>query len=116
MSSSSLASNYRWQRYGPVPLGRCPDCPRMAPLKRLITTSDENGNAGRELVKCESKAEPGQKLPKCRHFEWLDDYIKRIGTEDASLGLNLGARWSRWDRARWDQVRLHSNSWDQLRS
>jgi hypothetical protein len=27
---------------------------------RLVTMSDKNGNAGREFLKCESKAEPGK--------------------------------------------------------
>ena len=39
---------------------RCPDCPRTAPLKRLVTTTDKNGNLGREFVKCESKPEMGK--------------------------------------------------------
>lgn len=30
-----------------------------------------------------------QDLRKCKHFEWLDEYIERIGSEGASLGLNL---------------------------
>ena len=59
-SSSTSVSHCQWPRYGPVPLGRCPDCPRTAPLKRRVTTSDKNGNAGHEYVKCESKPEPGK--------------------------------------------------------
>jgi hypothetical protein len=39
---------------------RCPDCPRTAPLKRLVSTTDKNGNLGREFVKCESRPEPGK--------------------------------------------------------
>ena len=30
-----------------------------------------------------------QDLPKCRHFEWLDEYINRIEREGASLGVKL---------------------------
>ena len=101
---------------------RCPDCPRTALLKRRVTSTDRNGNLGREFVKCESKPEPGkvrsgfplsqfcliylnfvvssdlgfrvniwyyQDLRKCTHFEWLDEYIKRIEMEGALQGLNL---------------------------
>ena len=59
-SSSASASQRNWPRYGPVPLFSCPECPQTAPLKRRVTTSDKNGNAGREYVKCESKPEPGK--------------------------------------------------------
>ncbi|KAK1629956.1 hypothetical protein QYE76_004271 [Lolium multiflorum] len=89
MLSSSSASQLKWARYGPVPLGSCPDCPWTAPLKRLVTTSDKNGNAGRDFVKFESKAEPGKNLAKCTHFEWLDEYIGKIEMEGATLGLNF---------------------------
>ncbi|KAG2611828.1 hypothetical protein PVAP13_4KG109410 [Panicum virgatum] len=44
-----------WPNYGPVPLTRCPDCSRLEPLVRLRTKKTENGNYGREFVKCESK-------------------------------------------------------------
>jgi hypothetical protein len=60
MSSSSSASRPSWPRYGAVPMTRCPDCPRTAPLKRLVTVTDKNGNLGREFVKCESLPEPGK--------------------------------------------------------
>ncbi|XBJ19527.1 hypothetical protein VPH35_010494 [Triticum aestivum] len=53
---------------------RCTDCPRTAPLKRLTSKEEKNGNFGRKFVKCESKLE-GQK---CHHFEWMDDYIQRL--------------------------------------
>uniref|UniRef100_A0A8I7B8M0 GRF-type domain-containing protein n=1 Tax=Hordeum vulgare subsp. vulgare TaxID=112509 RepID=A0A8I7B8M0_HORVV len=68
---------------------RCPACPRTAPLKRLVTTTDKNGNLGREFVKCESKQEQGKKLKQCTHFEWLDEYIERIQLEGASRELDL---------------------------
>uniref|UniRef100_A0ACD5W9G6 Uncharacterized protein n=1 Tax=Avena sativa TaxID=4498 RepID=A0ACD5W9G6_AVESA len=87
MSSFALASLRSWPRYGAVPMTRCPDCPRTAPLKRLVTSTDKNSNIGREFVKCESKPEPGKELPKCGHFEWLDEYIERIGVEVASREL-----------------------------
>ena len=32
-----------------------------------------------------------QKLETCNHFEWLDEYIKRIEMEGTSLGLNLSS-------------------------
>uniref|UniRef100_A0A8I7B9D3 Uncharacterized protein n=1 Tax=Hordeum vulgare subsp. vulgare TaxID=112509 RepID=A0A8I7B9D3_HORVV len=59
MSSSSSASR-QWRKYGPVPLTRCPDCPRMEPLKRLTCMREENGNRGRDFVKCLSRPKPGQ--------------------------------------------------------
>uniref|UniRef100_A0A8I6Y0L3 GRF-type domain-containing protein n=1 Tax=Hordeum vulgare subsp. vulgare TaxID=112509 RepID=A0A8I6Y0L3_HORVV len=89
MSSSASASRRSWPRYGEVPMTRCPTCPRTAPLKRLVTTTDKNGNLGREFVKCESKQEQGKKLKQCAHFEWLDEYIERIQLEDASRKLDL---------------------------
>lgn len=57
MSDSSSASRPSWPQHGPVPMERCPDCERIAPLVRLTCTSDKNGNKGREFVKCESKPE-----------------------------------------------------------
>ncbi|KAE8774047.1 hypothetical protein D1007_53615 [Hordeum vulgare] len=67
-----------------------------APLKRLVITTDKNGNLGPEFVKCESKQEQGkgssfrfQKLKQCAHFEWLDEYIERIQLEGASQELDL---------------------------
>ncbi|KAK1648358.1 hypothetical protein QYE76_066163 [Lolium multiflorum] len=54
MSSFSSTSRSSWPQYGPVPLTRCPDCPRQEPLKRSICKTDENGNRGREFVACES--------------------------------------------------------------
>ncbi|CAM0875919.1 unnamed protein product [Alopecurus aequalis] len=88
-SSSASVSHSKWPRFGPVPLGRCPDCPRTASLKRQVTKSDKNGNRGREFVKCESKEQLGEDLLPCDHFEWLEDYIKRIQKEDKSLVPNL---------------------------
>ncbi|KAI4993505.1 hypothetical protein ZWY2020_007818 [Hordeum vulgare] len=89
MSSSASASRRSWPRYGEVPLTRCPTCPHTAPLKRLVTTTDKNGNLGREFMKCESKQEQGNKLKQCAHFEWLDEYIERIQLEGASRELDL---------------------------
>jgi hypothetical protein len=69
MSSSSSASQLKWTRYGPLSLGSCPDCPRTSPLKRLVTMSDNNDNAGCDFVKCESKADPGKvgsEFPLCQ--------------------------------------------------
>ncbi|XBI96613.1 hypothetical protein VPH35_032875 [Triticum aestivum] len=70
MSTSSSAPRSTWPVYGPVPMTRCTDCPRTAPLKRLTSKEEKNGNFGREFVKCEMK--------KCQHFEWMDDYIQRL--------------------------------------
>ncbi|CAM0943452.1 unnamed protein product [Alopecurus aequalis] len=88
-SSSASVSHSKWPRFGPVPLGRCPDCPRTASLTRQVTKSDKNGNRGREFVKCESKEQLGEDLLPCDHFEWIEDYIKRIQKEDKSLVPNL---------------------------
>ncbi|CAM0884656.1 unnamed protein product [Alopecurus aequalis] len=88
-STSASESHSKWPRFGPVPLGRCPDCPRTASLERRVTTSDKNGNRGREYVKCKSEEQIGENLLPCDHFEWLEDYIKRIQKEDKKKVPNL---------------------------
>ncbi|CAM0882573.1 unnamed protein product [Alopecurus aequalis] len=77
MSSSSSAPRPTWPVHGPVPMTRCTDCPRTAPLKRLTSKEEKNGNFGHDFVKCDSKPE-GQIVKKCYHFEWMDDYIQRL--------------------------------------
>ncbi|XBH60420.1 hypothetical protein VPH35_115024 [Triticum aestivum] len=59
MSNSTSATRQSWKQYGPLSLTRCPDCPRMEPLKRSTCVREENGNHGREFVKCLSKPQPG---------------------------------------------------------
>ncbi|KAE8780534.1 hypothetical protein D1007_46327 [Hordeum vulgare] len=113
MSTSSSASQSRWQWYGAVPLTRCPDCPRPDPLKRWVRKTDQNGNLGREFVKCYSKTlvgRDGKILKKCDHFEWMDAYIERLQFEgyidsngavtwELNLGLSLNAMENWGDRA-----------------
>ncbi|CAM0958531.1 unnamed protein product [Alopecurus aequalis] len=84
-STSASESHSKWPRFGPVPLGRCPDCPRTVSLERQVTTNDKNGNRGREYVKCKSEEQIGENLLSCDHFEWLEDYIKRIQKEVPNL-------------------------------
>ncbi|XBI76695.1 hypothetical protein VPH35_069898 [Triticum aestivum] len=98
--STSSSTHSKWRQYGPMLLTRCPDCPRPDPLKRLVTKRDDNGNLGREFVKCLSKpmaGRDGKILKKCYHFEWIDEYVDRIqfeGYVDSSVAatceLNLG--------------------------
>ncbi|XBH72558.1 hypothetical protein VPH35_099815 [Triticum aestivum] len=99
MSSSTSASRQSWTQYGPLPLTRCPDCPRMEPLKRLTCVREENGNRGCEFVKCLSKPQPGQVLKKCGHFEWLDDYVERLKLEGSTrtqeLNFGGGMPWNK---------------------
>ncbi|CAM0882155.1 unnamed protein product [Alopecurus aequalis] len=77
MSSSSSAPHPTWSVYGPVLMTRGTDCPWTAPLKRLTSKQEKNGNFGHDFIKCETKPE-GQIVKKCYHFEWMDDYIQRL--------------------------------------
>uniref|UniRef100_A0A8I6XWY4 GRF-type domain-containing protein n=1 Tax=Hordeum vulgare subsp. vulgare TaxID=112509 RepID=A0A8I6XWY4_HORVV len=93
--STSSATQSNWRQYGPVMLTRCPNCPRPEPLKRLVTKTDENGNLGREFVKCLSKpmtGRDGKILKKCTHFEWIDEYVHRIKSE-GYIDSSVAATW-----------------------
>ncbi|KAF7106800.1 hypothetical protein CFC21_107511 [Triticum aestivum] len=61
----------------------------MEPPKRLTCVKEENGNRGRDFVKCLSKPQPGQVLKKCGHFEWLDEYVERLKFEASTQELNF---------------------------
>jgi hypothetical protein len=65
MSRASSSSNRRhqWPQYGTVPLMRCPECERPEPLLRLTSRKTENGNYGREFVKCPWKVDPYFAIP-----------------------------------------------------
>uniref|UniRef100_A0ACD5UNC9 Uncharacterized protein n=1 Tax=Avena sativa TaxID=4498 RepID=A0ACD5UNC9_AVESA len=79
MSSFDSAFQKSWPRYGEVSMTRCPDCPRLDPLKRLTCVRSARGNVGQEFVKCESKprqGKDGKDLEECGHFEWMDKYIQ----------------------------------------
>jgi hypothetical protein len=58
-ASSSSDGGHEWPNYGPVPLARYPNCPRLEPLVSLRCKRTENGNYGWKFVKCESEAQPG---------------------------------------------------------
>jgi hypothetical protein len=65
MSRASSSSNrqHQWPQYGTVPLMRCPECERPEPLLRLTSRKTENGNYGREFVKCPWKVDPYFAIP-----------------------------------------------------
>jgi hypothetical protein len=58
-ASSSSDGGHGWPKYGPVPLTRYRNCPWLELLVRLRCKRAENGNYGREFVKCESRAQLG---------------------------------------------------------
>ena len=68
MSSSSSAAPSKWPKYGEVPLLRCPECPRVEPLKRMRCKHDDNGNLGREFVKCLSMPVHGGQVRSSIYF------------------------------------------------
>uniref|UniRef100_A0A8I6Z2B6 GRF-type domain-containing protein n=1 Tax=Hordeum vulgare subsp. vulgare TaxID=112509 RepID=A0A8I6Z2B6_HORVV len=98
--STSSATHSKWRQCGPVPLTRCPGCPRPEPLKWWVSKTDDNDNLGREFVKCSSKTMTGRDdkiLKKCTHFEWMDNYIERFrfkgyidSSGTATWEINLG--------------------------
>uniref|UniRef100_A0ACD5UJL6 Uncharacterized protein n=1 Tax=Avena sativa TaxID=4498 RepID=A0ACD5UJL6_AVESA len=79
MSSSASGSQKSLPRYGEVPMTRCPDCPRLDPVKRLTCVRSARGNVGQEFVKYKSRpgqGKDGKDLEECGHFERIYKYIR----------------------------------------
>ena len=77
-ASGSSDGGQGWPRYGPVSLIRCPKCERSESLVRLRSKRWENGNFGREFVKCESKP---QQDKVCPYLPITVDFISVLTTE-----------------------------------
>ncbi|KAE8768145.1 hypothetical protein D1007_60419 [Hordeum vulgare] len=86
--SSTSSTQSRWPEYGAVSMRRCPDCPRLEALKRMVSKTDENGDIGRHFVSCLSIPMMGQD----DKFEWIDQYVDRLESE-GHIDMSDAATW-----------------------
>jgi hypothetical protein len=109
MTCSSSASRSSWPRYDIMPMTKCPDCPRIAPLKRFVTMMEKNGNN----EKCKSKPEEGSYIYFPHHhfslisanFLFFSSNLRfRVLLSDSRLCQNVGilSGWTiKWRGFKW---------------